>query len=77
MWTLWHKKVVANFGNAKVNPQMDQSYPFYGSSSNGIKIHKFLNVISYKESRCEQSTFYIRFFDVKKPIKITLTTLGK
>jgi len=41
MWTLWHKKVVVNFWKAKVNPQMDQSCPFYGPSSNEIKIHKF------------------------------------
>jgi hypothetical protein len=41
MWTLWHKKVVVNFWKVKINAQMDQSCPFYGPSSNGIKIHKF------------------------------------
>jgi hypothetical protein len=77
MWTLWHKKVVVNFWKVKINAQMDQSYPFYGPSSNGIKIHKFFNVINYKESRHEQSTFYICLFDVNFLIKTTFTTLGK
>jgi hypothetical protein len=55
---------------------MDQSCPIYGPSSNGIKIHKFWNVISCKKSRCGQSTFYISLLDVKKLIKTTFATLG-
>jgi hypothetical protein len=41
MWTLWHKKVVVNFWKAKVNPQMDQSCPFYGPGSNEIRYISF------------------------------------